>query len=642
MVGLFLALGLAAGPVCERPNVAEAERRAEAVSVAADWLIGQIHEDTHLLRSYDNPAEFNSWTYDQAVGAIGLLSTGHNAEAGEVLDAMLGILAESQASPAGMAAFADGYQWDTKSEILGAGTRATGPNAWMGLAFLHAYRELGDPRYLEAARDVANWLIDNLRVGQGDLGPAFLGGFDPDTGELLQWISTEHNSDMLAFLRGLQAARATPLHPAGDWGALADELESWMQEPLAEGGLWDEAKSHFAVGYEEIDPPRVSGFNEVLDSQTWTVLAFDASGRVTRRPIRRDRIGLRWLDERWRVSVECGGEERSGFSKRTFEPGDPDSPVVSFWNEGMGGYALARLYAPRFPRIGRWLGRKVIRDLRCFQRDDGGVPYSVGETIDLSDHFEGNPPFSEYPIAVFSSFTNILGGEPGVFGDAQPDWDHKHCRVVSWFYPLAELGPDPFQGETVRSPHQSFALVNDSDRSVPCPGETGGGWDPYEWASFTLTLNPRNGSGESAGPRDISGFEELRFWARAQEPGVRIKVSLNIGSYQFFWSKAHSVDHTGWEQIRLPLASFSPTVLTQVHSLGISFGNEVNGVPLNEDEDTLWVDDFSFYPTSQEMPELKVFPDNWQWESVAATAWFVFAQQERNPFAVAPRRRARP
>ena len=42
------------------------------------------------------------------------------------------------------------------------------------------------------------------------------------------------------------------------------------------------------------------------------------------------------------------------------------------------------------------------------------------------------------------------------------------------------------------------------------------------------------------------------------------------------------------------------------------------------------------------MPELKVFPDNWQWESVAATAWFVFAQQERNPFAVFLHRGARP
>ena len=589
LAGLLLAGGLAAGFKCDWSDPEEAEIRAEAVSLAADWLAGQIHEDTHLLRSYDNPAEFNAWTYDQGLGAIGLLATGHEVEAAAVLDAMLEILAESKANPAGLAAFADGYEWDTRDETLGAQTRATGPNAWMGLAFLHAHQQLGDPEYLEAAQDIANWLIDNLRVGQGDLGPAFLGGFDPDTGEFLEWISTEHNSDMLAFLRGLQAARTRPLHPAGDWGALADELESWMQKPLAEGGLWDEAESHFAVGYEEIDPPRVSGFNEVLDSQTWTVLAFDASGQVTRGPIRRDRIGLRWLDESWRVSVECGGKQRSGFSKRTFEPGDPDSPCSPTGTEGMGGYALARLAAARSSWISHWLGQTVIKDLRCFQRGDGGVPYSVGETIDLGDYFEDAPPFSEYPIAVFSSYNNILGGEPGVFGDAQPDWDHKHCRIVSWFYPLAELG-DPFHGQTVRSPHQSFALVNDSDRSVPCPGEIGS-WHPYHWASFTLTLNPRNGSAGTADPRDISAFDELRFWVRAQEPGVRMRVSLNTTSHQYFWPGAHTVDHTGWEQVRLPLASINPNVLTQVHSVGISFGDEVNTVPLNEDEDTLWVDD---------------------------------------------------
>jgi hypothetical protein len=155
-----------------------------------------------------------------------------------------------------------------------------------------------------------------------------------------------------------------------------------MLKPVRRGGLWKQKESHFVVGYESIDPPRVSSFNEVLDSQTWTVLALDASRRVTKRQIRRDRIGLNWLDENWQVSVNCGGVERVGFSKRTFEYYDPDTPIVSYWVEGMGGYAIARFLAPPFYWDSIWTAWRVVRDLACFQGTDGGVLYSVGETIE--------------------------------------------------------------------------------------------------------------------------------------------------------------------------------------------------------------------------------------------------------------------
>ena len=623
--------------------------RVGSVSLASDWIIGQMHEDTHLLRSYDNPAEFNSWTYDQAVGVIALLETGHRSEARLVLDEMLNILERSETNR-GITAFADGYEWDTGNEILGAETRAAGPNAWMGLALLHGYRTLRDSRYIEAARDIAIWLIDNLRVEEGELAAGFLGGVVPGVEGPLQWISTEHQADVLAFLRGLEVFDANPPSPGTDWGDYATALEKWMLTPVRRGGLWNRMESHFIVGYESIAPPRVSSFNEVLDSQTWTVLAFDASRRATGGWMWRDRVGLNWLDENWRVSVNCGGVERVGFSKRTFDYDDPAMSIVSYWAEGMGGYALARLLAPPLTWGSLWTGFRVVRDLGCFQETNGGVLYSVGETIDLNDYFDGDPPPNDFPIAVFSSFNNILGGEPGVFGDAQPDWANRNvdCRLVSWFYSPAEVGAKCFLEEYVRSPNQSFALVNDSDRSdryVSHPGPPGWNddftaWNPHQWASFTLTLNPKKGSGKAPAPRDISGFSELRFWARAKAPGAFVKVFISDGAGDHFWPPVgnHSVDHEDWELVKVPLNEVPGVDLALVHAVGVSFGNEVNGVPLNSDQSTLWVEDFSFYSSDEELPELKVFPDNWSWESVAATSWFIFARHGLNPFAVYPYR----
>jgi hypothetical protein len=623
---------------------ASGSANARGSSAAADWIAEQIHPDTHLLWSYDNPEEFNAWTYDQAVGVIGLLKTRKSDEAGAILNAMLGLLAAGKAAH-NMTAFADGYAWKTGNELPTAQARATGPNAWMGLALLHGYRRLRNPAYLDAARDIAVWMIDHLLVGSGELAPAFYGRMLPGESEPEEWIGTEHQSDMLAFLRGLQAVGAEAPPGDKDWGDYANELESWMRSPVdPDSGLWKE--DHYVVGYSSVDPPIVSEFNEVLDSQTWTSLAFDASGRVTREPLPTYLNGLDWLDENWQASVECDGQERVGFSKRTWDEGD-STRVESYWVEGMGGYALARRVAPRLEPGGRAAWRAGVRDLRCFQNADGGVLYSV-----LKSYFDSDPPPNDFPITDFSTYNNELGGEPGVFGDGDPDWANRGSRLVSWFYSLAEVG-DLFDPNYVRSPHQSFVLVNDSDRSDRYPRHAGPpgwnhdrtAWNPHDWASFTLTLNPNSGSSGLPIPRDISGFEELRFWARAQDPNVGIKVFLHAESGFHFWPEEIPVADADWEQITLRL---DPDVLEpnapeleQVYAVGISFGNEVLGETLNDDQATLWVEDFSFYPTNEPLLVPPEYPDNWTWGSVAASGWFIFAQKGLNPFVVQPGRRGR-
>jgi hypothetical protein len=483
--------------------------------------------------------------------------------------------------------------------------------------------------------------MEKLRASSdpsGSTGCAFLGGIVPGGDETpFQWISTEHNADMLAFLRRLQVVSISDADRA-KWAECADALEPWMLTPVFQGGLWvDDAPGHFAVGYESVNPPIVSSFPEVTDSQTWTPLAFGASGRVTGDPIRSDRIGLDWLDENWLISVDRCGEARRGFSKRSFAPSDPTSPIQSYWTEGTAGYALARLVAPDPSPVGLTWG-SVVADIRCFQQFDGGVLYTVAaEPLDFGEYFEAG----DAPLAVFSNFNNLFGGEPGVFGDADPDWAHRATHLVSWFYSESEVAGS-FDPRFIRSPLQSFALVNDSDRTdrYPLkPGEKGGwnpgrtAWKPHGWASMAFSLMP-----DDEQSRDLSSYTHLNSWVRAESPGVYFRVigRLKGVSGDRVWPpRSHpalEAPSDDWTQIEVPLASLLGANRAEAVSVGFSFGNNEG----NANRATFWIDDLSFRPTLEPFPEPKEWPTNWAWESVASTSWLIFAELRFNPFALVP------
>ena len=163
-------------------------------------------------------------------------------------------------------------------------------------------------------------------------------------------------------------------------------------------------------------------------------------------------------------------------------------------------------------------------------------------------------------------------------------------------------------------------------------------WNPWHWASFSLTLNPRKGLYEPPCSRDISSFSELRFWARAKAPGIRVKVSIADRSGEHFWPEIGGkiVNHECWEQIRVLLADIRGVDLKHARSVGINFGSMVGEKSLNNDQAALWVDDFSFYPSKEPLRELQVEPENWTWKSVASTGWFIFANRRVNPFEVRP------
>ncbi len=650
--GLGFAVLVAFTVACAAPlRVEQGVECDDWRSHASGWIVGQIHEDTHLIRSYDDPADRRAWTYDQAVGIISLLYTGYEREAEKVLGAMLMLLERSRRDH-GMAALADAYAWDNESEIPDARIRATGPNAWMGLAFLHASQRLRDPQYLEAARSIATFVIENLQVRDGKAAAAFFGGTRPPFTSAVKWVIAEHNADMLALLRGLETLQAAP-HSAGlAWGTIAGDLEDWMLRPVEEGGLWNALESRFNVGYQSVEPMVVTNFNELLDSQTWTLLALSASSLVTGQSVPSDRVGLAWLERNWKVSVDCNGVKRPGFSKRMFLPGLPDRRISSYWVEGMAGYALAKLLAPNGDAESRARAEAAVEDLACFQNSDGGLVYSVGETLDLGQYFEGGAARNESPLATFSNATNLFGGAHEVYGDAQPNRMCGGSGVRSGFYPVDEECQHSATDGSFHSPWKSFALVNDSTSASRCNcrgcelarGDGVPSCMPHQWASFSLWLAPETESDGRAAPVDISGFSELRFWARAATPDVRVKVSVTDRAGEHLWPAVGGlvVAHGGWKKVRVPLGEFQGVDLKNVQAVGISFGNTAGGKSLNKDKATLWVDDFSFFPAADPLPELKVYPDNWKWESVAATGWYVFAERGFNPFAVYLAERASP
>ncbi len=82
-----------------------------------------------------------------------------------------------------------------------------GANAFAQLALLDAYDALGDVAYLDAAREIATWIVENLRDrAVAGYGGYFLGyAFSQEQGEqlLVRSKSTENNADVFAAMRAL-------------------------------------------------------------------------------------------------------------------------------------------------------------------------------------------------------------------------------------------------------------------------------------------------------------------------------------------------------------------------------------------------------------------------------------------------------
>jgi hypothetical protein len=186
-------------------------------------------------------------------------------------------------------------------------------------------------------------------------------------------------------------------------------------------------------------------------------------------------------------------------------------------------------------------------------------------------------------IADFETWPDNLGGEIGVFGSLEPDWEKVNQQPVSWVYEVTSLNYSP---DNVHSGESSFRLVN----AVGIKPE-------YTWGSFSMDLGPTTDI--TAVPKkvesfDASAYNYLTFWVKGARGGEKM---------EFLARDAHALNYMPqvkyklsdatieWQMISIPLSELSSKVdLTKLDNIGIAFGKDVG----NMTGDTIYLDDFAF------------------------------------------------
>lgn len=186
-------------------------------------------------------------------------------------------------------------------------------------------------------------------------------------------------------------------------------------------------------------------------------------------------------------------------------------------------------------------------------------------------------------IADFESWPDNLGGEIGVFGSLEPDWEKAKQQPVSWVYEATSLNYLP---ENVHAGKNSFRLVS------------GIGIKPeYSWGSFAMDLGPTTditSVPKKVESLDASGYKYLTFWVKGAKGGEKMELLVR---------DAHALDYspqikyklpdasTEWQKIAVPLSELGSKVdLTKLDNIGIAFGKDVG----NFTGDTIYIDDFAF------------------------------------------------
>jgi hypothetical protein len=588
-------------------------QKSSGVQQAAEWLRGRQNGETGLLRSYDMPGDCKAWTYDQAAGIIALLDVNDVNTAKRCVDGMLAIWREPNDSNCPSHVWVDGY--DSVSRNEEANSIAVGPNAWMGLALLRLYGATGNNKYLSAARDVADFILER-QAQDGCAAGSIAGGYDEDC-NLLPWTSTEHNADAIAFFWGL--AKYTDAN-AEDYRSAAVKVAEWLDREM-----WDPNLGCYHPGYGNNNLCIISDFAERLDSQTWTLLALQVMANCDGNDPNVAGLihnGLPWIDQ-YSCQVNYEDCNLAGFAKITLGLRATDS----FWAEGTGGYVLAARAACH----SKTNQNLMLSSLRCLQDPNGSIPYSVGITCPkVNEHFDP----CDIILAHFEAHPHCLYGDVGVYGDGEPNWyaimDASFEEPYSWYYEPEKPG---YNDVNVHTGWQSFRLVNATDMCMS---------QDRSWASLGMDLGPKTcGVVES---RDVSDYGKFVFWAKTDNiDGANIEVlfrDANSLDYDPQVSVPPTPSRLGntWNEHVVDLNGISTKVdLTILAQIGLEFGHETVG---NEAGTIIYVDDMGFTDSDSntalsngdEMP--RVFPQHWPYGSVAATAWFIFAELETNPFAV--------
>lgn len=239
-----------------------------------------------LLRSYDTeqPELANTaFSYDNALAAMALLSAGKIAEAERILDAFVYAVENDRYEPGrvrnaysagNIAAFPgwesgarlpgwadeETYQWFEDRYQVGSNV---GNTAYVALALLQGDAAHENERYLNTARALMDWVLENC----SDANPGFTAGLDgwpegnPPTVYPFTYKSIEHNIDAYAAFKRLYERTGEETYRLGAESAL-----SFIRS------MYDETEGVFYTG-TGTDGVTIDRDPIVLDAQVWSALA---------------------------------------------------------------------------------------------------------------------------------------------------------------------------------------------------------------------------------------------------------------------------------------------------------------------------------------------------------------------------------
>lgn len=197
----------------------------------------------------------------------------------------------------------------------------------------------------------------------------------------------------------------------------------------------------------------------------------------------------------------------------------------------------------------------------------------------VAEQAEGN----SLVIADFETFPNNLGGEVGVYGSLEPNWDDK-ATPYSWYYGSSTPGYDQ---KNVHSGVQSFRLVN----ALGTKKNEG-------WGSFSMDLGAVTDA--TAVPKKVQSknvmrYKYLTFWVKGERGGEKIEVLFRDSkSPSYMPSARYKIKEANaeWEKKAITLEEIHKlgVDLKSLDSIGIAFGPDVG----NKAGAIIYIDDFIF------------------------------------------------
>lgn len=155
-------------------------------------------------------------------------------------------------------------KWFEDKEQVGT---STGNMAWVMIALLSYCNEKGDPKYLEAAKNLGEWIYSNCYDSSGAGG--YTGGYEgwepteenPGGQTKLLWKSTEYNIDVYAAFTILYKATGDSI-----WQDRALHAKKFVE------AMWSDTENHFWTGTLD-DGITINKDVIPLDVQCWGLMA---------------------------------------------------------------------------------------------------------------------------------------------------------------------------------------------------------------------------------------------------------------------------------------------------------------------------------------------------------------------------------